>query len=140
MFLSNHQNQALQPRMQEVVTYHLLDFRIYILRQVLIIMVRVYFIVLNGQRIFKLVKLVSIKAEIHRKVTYQWIGIEIHLLLGDNTKSTRCNKAKNDRYSDLSTQWILGSVKLPLERFGIRIIYDEIDTALGDIYASVIIE
>ena len=53
----------------------------------------------------------------------------IHLLLEDNTWSTRYNiPKKNDRYSDNSTDWTLVSLNFTEENFGIKLIYDQIDT------------
>ena len=53
----------------------------------------------------------------------------VQLLLADNTWSTRYNIPKNDRYSDTSTEWTLVSLNFTVENFGIKLNYDEIDTA-----------
>ena len=60
----------------------------------------------------------------------------IQLLLEDNTWSTRYNIAKNDRYSDSSTQWTLVNLIFSVENYGIKLIYDEIDTAHADMCFS----
>ena len=60
----------------------------------------------------------------------------IQLLLEDNTWSTRYNILKNDRYSDSSTQWTKLSSNFIEEKKGIRLIYDEIDTAHADMCFS----
>ena len=52
----------------------------------------------------------------------------IQLLLEDNTWSTRYNMPKNDRYSDSSTDWTLASLNFTIENYGIKMIYDEIDS------------
>ena len=56
----------------------------------------------------------------------------IQLLLADNTWSTMYNIPKNDRYSDTSTEWTLVSLNFTVENFGIKLIYDQIDTAHAD--------
>ena len=56
----------------------------------------------------------------------------IQLLLEDKTWSTRYNIPKNDRYSDSSTQWTKLSVNFTEENYGIKIIFDEIDSAHSD--------
>ena len=56
----------------------------------------------------------------------------IQLLLEDNTWSTRYNIAKNDRYSDISTEWTLVSLNFTDENYGIKLIYDQIDTPHAD--------
>ena len=63
----------------------------------------------------------------------------IQLLLEDNTWSTRYNIPKNDRYSDSSTQWTLVNLNFTVENYGIKLIYDEIDTAHADMCFSNII-
>ena len=60
----------------------------------------------------------------------------IQLLLEDNTWSTRYNIPKHDRYSDTSTQWTKLSLNFTVENFGIKLIYDETDTAHGDMCFS----
>ena len=53
----------------------------------------------------------------------------IQLLLIDNTWSSRYNIPKNDRCSDNSTDWTLVSLNFTGEIYGIKLVYDEIDTA-----------
>ena len=60
----------------------------------------------------------------------------IQLLLEDNTWSTRYNIPKNDRYSNLSTQWTLVNLNFTVENYGIRLIYDQIDTPHADMCFS----
>ena len=60
----------------------------------------------------------------------------IQLLLEDNTWSTRYNIHKNDRYSDSSTDWILVNLNFTVENYGIKLIYDQIDTARADMCFS----
>ena len=52
----------------------------------------------------------------------------IQLLLEDNTWSNRCNIPKNDPYCDSSTQWTLVNLNFTVENYGIKLIYDQIDT------------
>ena len=55
-------------------------------------------------------------------------GLRIQLLLEDNTWSTRYNIPKNDRYSDSSTQWTSRNLNFTVENYGIKLLYDQIDT------------
>ena len=61
---------------------------------------------------------------------------KIQLLLEDNTWSTRYNIPKNDRYSDSSTQWTLINLNFTVENYGIRLVYDQIDTPHADMCFS----
>ena len=60
----------------------------------------------------------------------------IQLLLNDNTWSTRYNIPENDRYSDSSTDWTLVNLNFTVENYGIRLIYDQIDTPHADMCFS----
>ena len=60
----------------------------------------------------------------------------IQLLLEHNTWSTRYNIPKNDRYSDTSTDWTLVSLNFTEENYGIKLIYDQIDTPHADMCYS----
>ena len=60
----------------------------------------------------------------------------IQLLLEDNTWSTRYNIPKNDRYSNSSTQWTLVNLNFTEENYGIKLIYDQIDTPHADMCFS----
>ena len=60
----------------------------------------------------------------------------VQLLLEDNTWSTRYNIAKNDRYSDSSTQLTKLGLNFTEETYGLELIYDEIDTAHADMCFS----
>ena len=60
----------------------------------------------------------------------------IQLLLEDNTWSTRYNIPKNDRYSNSSTQWTLVNLNFTVENYGIKLIYDQIDTPHADMCFS----
>ena len=60
----------------------------------------------------------------------------IQLLLEDNTWSTRYNIPKNDRYSDTSTDWTLINLNFTVENYGIKLIYDQIDTPHADMCFS----
>ena len=59
----------------------------------------------------------------------------IHLL-DDNTWSTQYTIPKNDRYSDTSTDWTLLNLDFTVENYGIKLIYDQIDTPHADICFS----
>ena len=60
----------------------------------------------------------------------------IQLLLEDNTWSTRYNIPKKDRYSDSSTDWSLVNLNFTEKNYGIKLIFDEIDTAHADMCFS----
>ena len=62
--------------------------------------------------------------------------IRVELLLEDNTWSTRYNIPKNDRYSDSSPQWTLVNLNFTVENYGIKLIYNQIDTAHADMSFS----
>ena len=60
----------------------------------------------------------------------------IQLLLEDNTWSTRYNIPINDRYNDSSTDWTVLNLFFTEENYGIKLIYDQIDTAHADMCFS----
>ena len=62
--------------------------------------------------------------------------LRIQLLLEDNTWRTRYNIPKNDRYSNLSTDWILVCLNFTIQNYGIKLIYDQIDTPHADMCFS----
>ena len=61
---------------------------------------------------------------------------KIQLLLEDTTWSTRYNLPKNDRYSDTSTDWTVISLDLTEEKYDVKIICDECDSAHADLLFS----
>ena len=56
----------------------------------------------------------------------------IQLLLKDNIWSTRLNIPKNERYSNSSTQWLIVNLKFTVDKYGIKLKYDEIDAPHPD--------
>ena len=62
--------------------------------------------------------------------------LRIQLLLEDNTWRTRYNIPKNDRYSNLSTYWILVSLNFTIQNYGIKLIFDQIGTPHADMCFS----
>ena len=60
----------------------------------------------------------------------------IQLLLEDDIWITRYNIPKIDRYSDLPTQWIKLNLNFSEDNYGIKSIYNEIDTAHADMCFS----
>ena len=60
----------------------------------------------------------------------------IQLLLDDNTWSTQYTIVKNTHYSDNPTDWTLLNLDFNVENYGIKIIYDQIDTAHADMCFS----
>ena len=60
----------------------------------------------------------------------------IQLFLEDDTWSTQYTIPKNIQYSDTSTEWTLLNLDFTVEIYGIKLIYDQIDTAHGDMCFS----
>ena len=60
----------------------------------------------------------------------------IQLLLDDNSWSTRYTIPKKGRYSDTLTVWTLLNLDFTIENYGIKLIYDEIDSAYADMCFS----
>ena len=60
----------------------------------------------------------------------------LQLILEDNTWSTGYNIPENDRHSDTSTDWTLVNLNFAVENYGIRLIYDQIDTTHADMCFS----
>ena len=74
----------------------------------------------------------SISSASHRSMG----RFRIQLLLDDNTWSTRYNIPKNEQYSDNSSDWTLINLNFSIENYGIKLIYDQIDTAHADMCFS----
>ena len=60
----------------------------------------------------------------------------IQFLLEDIIWSTRYNVPKNYRYSDSSTDWTLVNLNFTVENYGIKLIYDQIESPHGDMCFS----
>ena len=61
----------------------------------------------------------------------------IQLLLDDINWSTRYNLPENDRCSTSTTDWhLLVKLNLTVEKYGMKLDYHQIDTALEDISLS----
>ena len=60
----------------------------------------------------------------------------IQLLLKDKIWSTRYDIPKNDQNSDTSTDWTLINLNFTVENYGIRLLYDQIDTPHADMCFS----
>ena len=60
----------------------------------------------------------------------------IQLLLKDNTWNTQYTIPKNDQYCTTSSEWILLNLDFTVENYGVKLIYDEIDTAHADMCFS----
>ena len=63
-------------------------------------------------------------------------GFRIQLLSEDNTWSIRYDIAKNDQYSVLSTDWTLVNLNFTGKKYGVELIYDQIDTPHADMCFS----
>ena len=60
----------------------------------------------------------------------------IQLLLEDDTWNTQYTIAKNTQYNTTSTEWTLLNLDFSVENYGIKKIYDQIDTAHADMCFS----
>ena len=60
----------------------------------------------------------------------------IQLLLEDDNWSTQYTIAKNTQNSDNSTDWTLLNLDSTVENYGIKLIYDQIESAHADICFS----
>ena len=60
----------------------------------------------------------------------------IQLLLEDDTWDIQYTIAKNTQYSNTSTDWTLLNLDFTVENYGIKLIYDQIDTAHADMCFS----
>ena len=60
----------------------------------------------------------------------------IQLLLSDNTWSSQYKIPKEDRYSNVSTDWTLVSLNCTVKIYGNNLVYDEIDRPLADLRFS----
>ena len=60
----------------------------------------------------------------------------IQLLLEDNTWSTQYTIAKNSQFNNTSTEWKLLNLDFTVENYGIRLVYDQIDTPHADMCFS----
>ena len=58
------------------------------------------------------------------------------LLLEDNIWTTQNTFAKNSRYSNTSTEWTLLKLDFTVENYGIKLIYDQIDSPHADVCFS----
>ena len=60
----------------------------------------------------------------------------IQLLLEDDTWSTQYTIPKNTQYSSSSTEWSLLNLDFTVENYGIKLIYDQIDSPHADMCFS----
>ena len=60
----------------------------------------------------------------------------IQIVLEDNTWSTQNTIAKNTQYSDNSTDWTLLNFNFTVEKYGIKLIYDQMDKPHADMCFS----
>ena len=58
------------------------------------------------------------------------------LLLEDNTWSTQYTIAKNTQYSNTSTDWTLLNLDFTIEKYGSKLVYDQIDKPHADMCFS----
>ena len=56
----------------------------------------------------------------------------IQLLLKDNTWSTQFTVPKFSQYSSTSTEWTVLNLNFSVESYGIKLIYDQVDTPHAD--------
>ena len=62
--------------------------------------------------------------------------LQIQLLLENNTWSTQYTIPKNSQYTDSPTEWKLLNIDFTVENYGIKMVYDQIDTAHADMSFS----
>ena len=60
----------------------------------------------------------------------------IQLMTEDDLWSTQYTIPKNDHYSNTSTEWTLLNLDFTIENYGIKLIYDQIETAHADMCFS----
>ena len=60
----------------------------------------------------------------------------IHLILEDNTWNIQYTIAKNTNYSDSSTEWSVLILDFTIQNYGIKLTFDQVDTAHSDICFS----
>ena len=63
-------------------------------------------------------------------------SFRIQLQLEDNTWSTQYTIPKNSQYSNTSTEWTLLNLDFTVENYGIKLVYDQIDTPHADMCFS----
>ena len=59
-------------------------------------------------------------------------GFRKQLLSENNTWSTQYTIAKKAQHSDTSTDWTLLNLDFTVQNYGIKLVYDQIDTAHAD--------
>ena len=64
---------------------------------------------------------------------------KILLQPNDSTWNTRYKIPLNDRYSNSSTKWTLVSLNFNLQNYGIKLIYDQIETSQSDMCFNTIV-
>ena len=60
----------------------------------------------------------------------------IQILTKDNVSLTKFNIPKNDQYSNAGTDWTILSLNITEENYGVKFIYDQIDSAHADMCFS----
>ena len=60
----------------------------------------------------------------------------IQIFLEGITWRTEYNLPKNDRYSDTSTEWTLVIINFTVENYGVKLLYDQMDSAHADMCFS----
>ena len=63
-------------------------------------------------------------------------SFRIQLFLEEKTWSTQYNILKNHRFIDSSTDWTLVNLSFTEETYGIKLVYDRIDTPHADTCCS----
>ena len=133
-FLKNHQKQQIYSRIPVVLTYHLLELVICFLRQVLMIMTRMFF---GSFERTHLIQINNISFPYNRSSAGSGKTIcrfRIQLLLTDKASGTRFNMSKIDGYTNSSTDWTLVSFDSTAEIYGKELIYDEIVSPVADMF------
>ena len=64
------------------------------------------------------------------------VRFRIHLFWEDNTWSTQYTIARNTQYSDNSIDWTLLNLDFTIENYGIKLVFDQIDSPHADMCFS----
>ena len=64
------------------------------------------------------------------------VTFRIQLVLEDNTWSTQYTIARSTQFKDNSTDWTLLNLNFTIENYGIKLVFDQIETAHSDMCFS----
>ena len=137
--LKNQQKQTVQSVIREQRVYLLSEQHSCIWKRALVIMEIMFFCSFERTDIMQITNITfyynrfSILTNINLKAMGRF---RIQLLLEDNTWSTQYTIAKNTQYSGTSTDWTLLNLDFTLEKYGIKLVYDQMDKSPADMCFS----